>query len=358
MTNMLIPAEAFPPGEFLRDELAERGWAASEFAEIIGRPAQAVSEILNGKKEITPETAVAIGAALGTGPELWLNLQAAYRLHEVRSAAPVIASAVERRAKLRSLVPVRELQKRAWLPTTDDLDELQHSVCDLLGIASIEETPRLAVAARRSNIVAEFTPEQTAWVARIQQLGTDRVDAAFDVERLAECAEGLVKDLSGPHDLGQLPDVLARCGVALVVELPLRSSKIDGVVSFSGENPIIGLSTRGDRMDSFVFTLLHEIAHLTLGHVGRGDVNVDEDLDPSDGRDREREANDAAARWIFPKTPVVAESATSARSLLDIADAHGVHPCFLIGRLQNEGRLGWNEYRRTIPKVRPFVKIG
>src|ERR1700677_1949552 len=131
MTDTMTPAEAFPPGEFLRDELAERGWAEGEFAEIIGRPVQAVSEILNGKKEITPETAVAIGAALGTSAELWLNLQAAYRLYQVRAADEQVAP-VERRARLRALVPVRELQRRSWLPDTKDLDELESAVCRLL----------------------------------------------------------------------------------------------------------------------------------------------------------------------------------------------------------------------------------
>lgn len=46
------PAEALPPGEYLRDELEERGWTVAEFADILGRPGQAVSEILNAKKSI------------------------------------------------------------------------------------------------------------------------------------------------------------------------------------------------------------------------------------------------------------------------------------------------------------------
>ena len=81
------PAEAFPPGEYLHDELHERGWTATEFAEIIDRPAQTVSEILSGKQEITPDTALAFAKALGTTPESWLNLQTAYRHHMRRTAA-------------------------------------------------------------------------------------------------------------------------------------------------------------------------------------------------------------------------------------------------------------------------------
>ncbi|MYD03607.1 MAG: HigA family addiction module antidote protein [Acidimicrobiia bacterium] len=46
-----------------------------------GLPVQAVSEILNAKKSITPDTALSLSEALGTSAELWLNLQTAYLLH-------------------------------------------------------------------------------------------------------------------------------------------------------------------------------------------------------------------------------------------------------------------------------------
>ena len=88
MTNS--PAHAFPPGEYLRDELEERGWTVTEFAEVIGRPVQAVSEILDAQKEITTETALAIAEALGTTAEVWLNLQTRYRLHRQRTAADCV----------------------------------------------------------------------------------------------------------------------------------------------------------------------------------------------------------------------------------------------------------------------------
>ena len=78
MTLSHTPAETFPPGEYLSDELGERGWTVTEFADMIGQPAQAVSEILNATQPITPETALSLSEALGTSPDLWLNLQTAY----------------------------------------------------------------------------------------------------------------------------------------------------------------------------------------------------------------------------------------------------------------------------------------
>ncbi len=119
MSTTYTPAEVFAPGEYLRDELEERAWTVTEFSEIIGRPIQAVSEILNNKKEITPETAIAFSHALGTSAELWLNLQTAFRLHTQRSAeTPPGLSDVERRARIRELIPLAEVSQR-FVPPGD-----------------------------------------------------------------------------------------------------------------------------------------------------------------------------------------------------------------------------------------------
>lgn len=93
MTGTLTPAAVFPPGEFLRDELDERGWTIAEFAEIIGRPVQAVSEIISGHKSITPEIAAEVGHALGTSAALWLNLQTAYRRRSTSSRSLGVGTA-------------------------------------------------------------------------------------------------------------------------------------------------------------------------------------------------------------------------------------------------------------------------
>jgi HTH-type transcriptional regulator/antitoxin HigA len=222
----------------------------------------------------------------------------------------------------------------------------------------LDEVPRIAVAARRSNADIGFTPEQTAWVARVQLLGQARASTPLDVPRLTELASSLAQRLEGPDDLRFLNQWLSECGVVLVIELPLRNSKMDGVASLATGTPIIGLSTRGNRMDSFVFTLLHEIAHLTLGHVDEGGLRIDEDLESGADSDREKEANETAARWIFDQPLVEPEGGWTPRAIVETARVHGVHPCFVVGRLQKEGKLDWSQFRRSIPKVRPFVNLG
>ncbi len=50
METIKRPHRSVLPGEILRDELDARGWTQGDFAEIIGKPLQAVNEILMGKK--------------------------------------------------------------------------------------------------------------------------------------------------------------------------------------------------------------------------------------------------------------------------------------------------------------------
>jgi HTH-type transcriptional regulator/antitoxin HigA len=70
-------------------ELAARGWTQRQFAAIIGKPAQAISEIIHDRKQLTPETALRIASALGTSPQLWSSLEADYRLSLARHKLPI-----------------------------------------------------------------------------------------------------------------------------------------------------------------------------------------------------------------------------------------------------------------------------
>jgi antitoxin HigA-1 len=72
--------ESIHPGEFLQDELRELGTSAAELARAIHVPANRISQILAGKRNISADTALRLGRWFGTGPQIWLNLQQTYEL--------------------------------------------------------------------------------------------------------------------------------------------------------------------------------------------------------------------------------------------------------------------------------------
>ncbi len=82
-TNETMKFHEVHPGTVLKEELAARGLSAAAFALRLRVPPQRVQEIVAGKRAITPETALRIGTALGTGARLWLAMQQAYDLSRV-----------------------------------------------------------------------------------------------------------------------------------------------------------------------------------------------------------------------------------------------------------------------------------
>jgi HTH-type transcriptional regulator/antitoxin HigA len=75
------PDVAIPPGEYLAEEIEARGITQKELARRMGRPMNAINEIVNGKKAITAETALQLEAVMPEIPaRFWLNLETDYQL--------------------------------------------------------------------------------------------------------------------------------------------------------------------------------------------------------------------------------------------------------------------------------------
>ncbi|RJF88487.1 addiction module antidote protein, HigA family [Oleomonas cavernae] len=68
------------PGRVLKRELAARDLSANRLALALHVPSGRVTDILNGKRGISPETALRLGRFFGNSPRFWLNLQTAYEL--------------------------------------------------------------------------------------------------------------------------------------------------------------------------------------------------------------------------------------------------------------------------------------
>jgi addiction module HigA family antidote len=74
------------PGEMLLLEFLEpAGVSQYRLAQAAGITVSRINDLIKGRRGITPDTAIRLGAALGTGPELWLNLQHDYDMRLARA---------------------------------------------------------------------------------------------------------------------------------------------------------------------------------------------------------------------------------------------------------------------------------
>lgn len=351
-------ARAFPPGDFLAEELEEREWSQADFAAIIGRPAQLVSGIIAGKKEITEQTALQFAAALGTSPEYWLNLQSSYQLwlEGQDPEAEAKLDAVKLRAAMGAYGSLTLLRRRGFIRSADPKQQ-SIELCELLGIERLgEEVPFLA-AARRANADEAATLPQTTWVACARTLARKIDAAAYDAKGLRRLATGLTQRVRTGEDWVALPQEFAKVGVRLVYVEAFPSNKISGVsflLDGDETKPVIALSGLGKRFDKVMFTLLHEIAHLLLGHVTPEAFFVDEGEEPDD--ERERAADKQAGHWALPLGEPDAPRSIRRSWVMQESERQGVHPLIVIGMLQHHGQIDWrSELVRGAERVDGFL---
>ena len=84
MTRMHNPPH---PGEVLKDGVfADNLVSVTDAATALGVTRVSLSRVLNGKAGVSAEMAVRLGKWLGTGPEVWINMQAQYELWKAEQA--------------------------------------------------------------------------------------------------------------------------------------------------------------------------------------------------------------------------------------------------------------------------------
>lgn len=344
-------AEAFHPGEFVREEMEARGWSQVDLAEILGRPPRLVSELLAGTRSVSTETANGLAEAFGTDAQLWMNLQTSYDLWKSESDT----SGVSRRARLYSYAPLRDMISRGWIERSESIDVLERRVCDFFGVKSIEERPAIRWAAKTS---IDETPSQTAWVFRALALArTVPVGAAFTEARLDKCIDALRALAGEPHEARHVQRVLADAGIRFVVVEPLPKTRIDGACLWlDSQSPVVALSFRYDRIDSFWHTLLHELGHVKHRHV---DLDIDLGKNARDD-ENERQANDYASEKLIPRASLADFIARvrplySQAKIVGFARTIGVHPGIVVGQLQFRREIGYAHSRSLLCKIRQYV---
>lgn len=348
------------PGAYIREEMEARGWLQRDVAFILGAPEQAVNMILTGKRGISADMAVALGAAFDVAPEFFANLQQAYDLAQAKNPY----SGVEERRKMQSIFPVREMIQRGWIQSAD-ATMLEAQLVRFFEAKSANDVPYLAHAAKKTGDYEqrEIKPAQLAWLFRVRQIAKSISVPAYSEAALKKALNELEELMAEPEQVRHVPRVLAECGVRFVLVEKLPNAEIDGVCFWlDTKSPVIGMSLMRDRIDNFWFVLRHEIEHVLRKH-GRQqeiiDVNVEADQDTSD---EERVANEAAQGFCVPQDKMNSFMARKhpfyyEKDVVSFARLWHRHPGIVIGQMRK--RLDrWTYLTRYLVKIRTHIQPG
>lgn len=339
---------AIAPGEYLAEVLEELDMSQAELSRRMGRPPQAINELIKGEKELTPDTALQLAQVVGVPAHIWTGLEGEYRLILARQAEQL---RLQDEQDLLKLFPIAELVKWGFLSRLRNKVDQVAALREYFAVATLRAIPNVRdyqPAFRKQDGKTDHSYAIAAWLRAGERLASQQVSAAFDAVGLAACIDR-IRHLSCENPQTALPQLqahLAACGVVLVPLPHFKGTGVQGAVFWEKrqgtERAVVLVTLRRKYSDTFWFTLLHELGHILLHRPDRRTVF----LDDGDDAAQEAEANDFAAGALLPAesyAEFVRQADFSAAAVQGFSARERVCPGIVVGRLQNDRHLKYGE---------------
>ena len=338
-----IPDTVSVPGSSLRKVLSAVGMSQAQLATRLGKTEKYVSEIINGKAPITPESAIHLERVLGTPASFWNNRERIYREWLARKAE---AEELSKQEDWFKLFPVRKMIQYKWLLPRESRSDLAQELLSFFGIASPKEWHSLwgeklpSVAFRKAKKYQVDQYALSAWL-RFGEVKAQGVDCAdFDKEKFDYVLRKVRSLTTDSPEVFQkaLVELCATAGVVVVFTPDLPNTRVSAAARWlNPRKALIQLGLRYKTDDHLWFSFFHEAAHL-LRHSKKmlfletGQI----------GNAEEEEANKVAGDYLIPYSDYkrfVEEGEFTRRSIRDFATSISISPGVVVGRLQHDGYL-------------------
>lgn len=331
---------AIPPGETIKEQLDDRGMLQKEFALRMGMSEKHISRLINGDVQLTIPVAIKLESVLGLPTKFWIALETRYR--EKIEKANAENDLLEDEKILKNF-PYAKMVTLGWIENaqtkTDKIIVLRKffevSKLSLLADSKLSNLAcrRLKITEKSDNILLVFA-QKAKLEARFVET------KSINLQKLQKHLQEIRRMTSEPLDTFQkeLQNFLCECGIALIFLPHITSSYLQGISFFSGKKIVIGITNRGQYSDKFWFTLFHELAHIVLGHLDLENGTTDKEEKCAD--------NWAKDNLISPKSfnNFVRDKNFSKESILQFAISENISPSIIVGRMQKEGYLKFNQF--------------
>lgn len=321
------------PIEAIRFRMDQQELRQKDLCPYIGPPSK-VSQVLSGKLALSKSMITRLHKGLGIPLEVLFQ-------------TPDEDSADESQSLDWTRFPLGEMNKRGWIsfPSRKALSskteakkilypffrqvlpDIKHEMVARQYVRSGSELDRYALLAWRAKVllIAREESELPPYVSR-----TLNPDFMRQLVQLSYLHEGpkLAKEF------------LSKNGIHLIVLRHLRKTFLDGAAMFTANGrPVVALTLRYDRIDSFWFTLCHELGHVALHLEEDHESCFMDDLEKQDTEAQEQDADRFATTGLIPPKVLSALSRIahiSSKEIQQTADKLRIHPAIVAGRVRFE----------------------
>lgn len=330
-----FPIENPSPVEAIEFRMDQLGLKRKDLIPYIGS-ASKVSEVLSGKRTLSRSMIRALRDNLGIPADVLIS--------DSESSISEPNAAVQ-------AYPLKQMCKLGYFGRGKSYSSIvknaQTALDSLFSAAKVDQTSAAYCRSTHYRDGKQLNKlALRAWQARVIIKSFDRKVADYrsgtvNKEFLEEIAQLSVLD-SGPQVAREM---LEKHGIPIVVERHLDHTYLDGACFLRSDNvPVIGITTRHDKLDNFWFTLMHELVHVGR-HLGLENTSFFDDLDEPGTDEKEKEADHLAAEALIPSSIWHESKMASSedwRQVIVFAESIRRHPAVVAGRIQRETK----NYRR------------
>ncbi len=339
----------------LKEDLETKGLSQKEFASTLGMPSSVLSDIINGKRSVTPDIAVLLESTIGRDAASWLALQAARDIEVAKEKEEFKKKQqdIETWKSIQNYCNVRILEKSIPGGLGKNTLEKIDTIYSYFGVEDVQGL--------RSKFLEDVDP---AYFRKSEKLTNDPINL-FTWKYMAFAASNKAIAPSGKFDknnlnkliseinciffhnsktLDNLTKTLGDYGIKFVILPNQQGTHVDGFSFWKGEWPTITLTLRGQKLDILAFTLLHEVFHV-FNHLCKCNqektcISIDGSKDSLEEKEADAFAKDNLIPFkdwqLFNAVNDGISPYLMGPRLRDFSVQHKIHPSIVLGRYQYE----------------------
>lgn len=328
------PNWSIHPGVFLRRVLEQRGIRQSELAERTGLTAKHINQIVTENIGISGDVALLLERALDIDAQFWTRADADYQAYTSKEKAK--AQLLEFSTWAQGFDD-QTLQRYDVTGPDDDSATKTEKILRFFGVASPEAFERTwlqpRVSFRRSQAFTVAEQDTALWLRLVERSAENVTVPPLRLGALRKATRTIpaMTNLTIPDGFTAARATLAEVGVVLTFVREVPGTRVCGATWWLGaERPVIGLTARGRKPDTFWFNLLHGIAHIVLHP--RRTTFLDLDTEKNVGDPAEEEADAFAEHTLLPdEVRTIIARATTREQLLLLAASLGLGVTIVAG---------------------------
>lgn len=344
---------AFHPGYYIKEIVEESGLTQEDFAKRLDTTPKNLSLLIRGEQSLSIDIAMKLSRMIGTSVNYWLNLQSAYDalIAEFKSQEELIEE-----RKVFEIFDYKYFRDNYGLPDLPrKKDEQIAALRKFLNVATLTVFTKRDMAVSFRSSTEELEEASTVKANTMVQIATNKVLESeapkFNKKKFEEAVQyalSLTKNHSDFYSL--IRTAFKDAGVFFVIMPNISGSKINGATKKIGDNILLMVNDRRLNSDSFWFTLFHEIGHIINGDYGMsfekatGEQELAADLFAEDSLIPREQYNEFVSSGRF-----------GLNDIIHFAELINRDPGIVLGRLQNDGLVGFDDW--TMKPIKHKYKV-